>query len=92
MTETREDVQPWTTADFGDEYAEAGLTQSDFCRAISTWSAMQGRTVSVAETALAFNTTPDVVQHAVRELGGFYLYLDGEDASPADQTIEHDGE
>lgn len=92
MTDTREDVQPWTTADFDDEDAEAGITLTHLCQAISIWSAMQGRTVSVAETALAFNTTPDVVQHAVKEEGGFYLYLDGDDASPAEQTIEHDGE
>jgi hypothetical protein len=93
LPDTREDVRPWTPAEFGDEDADdPGITLTDFCRAISIWSAMQGRSASVAETALTFNTTPDVVQSAVKKHGGFYLFLGGDDANPSDQTIEHDGE
>ncbi|WP_201404241.1 hypothetical protein [Kaistia sp. 32K] len=86
------EVAPFTTADFDDEDAEAGIRLSDFSRAVSIWSAMQLRDVSVAETALAFNATPDVVQRAVREHGGPYLYLIGDETDPAKQFIEHDGE
>lgn len=93
MTAIHEQVQPWAMADFGDEDADdPGITLTHFCQAISVWSAMQGRTVTVAETALAFNTMPGAVQSAVKEHGGFYLFLYGDDADPARQTIEHDGE
>ncbi|WP_336802389.1 hypothetical protein [Kaistia sp. MMO-174] len=87
-----ENSTPWTSRDFDDDSDEGGLSIADFCQSVATWSCMQLRSVSVAEAALAFNTTPDVVQHAINEHGGFYLYLIGDDADPTEQFIEHDGE
>ncbi|WP_336800360.1 hypothetical protein [Kaistia sp. MMO-174] len=87
-----EDTKPWAIQDFDDDSDDSGLTVAHLCQSVATWSCMQQRSVSVAEAALAFNTTPDVVQHAINEHGGFYLYLIGEDDDPTEQFIEHDGE
>ena len=87
-----EDTKPWAIQDFDADNDEGGLTIADLCQSVATWSCMQLRSCSVAEAALAFNTTPGVIQHAVNEHGGFYLYLIGDDADPTEQFIEHDGE
>jgi hypothetical protein len=72
---------------------EPGVRRRDLSAAVSCWSWMQDRPerVSVAEAARAFNTTPDLIRQAVRD--GYWTFLDpAEEADPAKQFIEHDGE
>lgn len=56
--------------------------------AIQVWSLCQGRTVTVAEAALAFNVTPSLILAAVED---HYWMLIGVNAAGED-TIEHEGE
>lgn len=80
----------WTTDCFsaGDE---VGISLTDFGNALQCWSMMQqARPTSVAEAALAFNTTPEIIRQAVQE--HYWMELGPEDAPPDQQFIEHDGE
>lgn len=83
-------AQPWTPDMFVDGEGDAcGITPTDFCNALSVWSFMQDRPVSVAEAATTFNTSPLVIAKAVDEHP--YLLLSG-DGGPASLIIEHEGE
>ncbi|OYY06764.1 MAG: hypothetical protein B7Y70_16035 [Rhizobiales bacterium 35-68-8] len=84
-------TEVWTYDQFADEALnEAGITWPHFLNALSVWSFMQGRPVTVAEASLTFNTSADLIRKAVREHP--FLVLEGDDDSPATQMIEHDGE
>lgn len=83
-------ANPWTADLFTDrERDECGISASDFANALSVWSFMQQRPVSVAEAAATFNVTPLMVAAAVE--GHPYLLHSG-DGGPATTFIEHDGE
>jgi len=87
---TADDVKPWTDDDFMKPDDEAGIPFENFAQALPLWAWMQNRTVSVAEAALAFNTSPDIIRRAFEDQP--YAYLSGDDADPSQQFIEHDGE
>lgn len=69
-----------------DREAECGVMWDDFVRALAVWvycNESGERRPTVADAALAFNTTPELVREAIGE--HIYLYLG------ADDTIESDG-
>jgi len=74
-----------------DDNADTGVMWGSFVTAIAIWVYVNGgqRTLTVAEAALAFNTTPELVREAVAEHP--WLYSPHHD-DPAKQTIESDGE
>lgn len=72
-----------------DKEAGVGVMFEDFITAVGMMVYTNERKVTVAEVALAFNTTPDLVREAVAEHP--WLYTD-HNADPAQQTIESDGE
>lgn len=78
---------PWTRDLFGTEEEEnagaAGVYFSQFANAVSLWTCLQRRTVSIAEAALAFNVAPALVEEAIEWHP--WMYTDG-------ATIMHDGE
>lgn len=62
-------------------------TSVHFGNALQVWAVLQDRDVTVAEAAVTFNTTPDLIRSAVED--HCWMLLDGE----GDQaTIQHDGE
>lgn len=84
-------VRPWTAADFAGPDDEVGITFDRFADAVSVWSWMQSRRVSVAETAMTFSTSPEIIRKSVEEEP--YLFLCGGDGQdPTQQFIEHDAE
>ena len=58
-----------------------------FGNALQVWSGLQGRDVTVAEAALTFNATPEVIRQAVEAHPWLLLRRTG-DA----ELIEHEGE
>lgn len=75
---------------FESDLDEAGVHFESFGPALVTWVAMQDRAhVTVAEAALAFNTTPEIIREAVHD--AYWAFLNGEDSDP-DQAIELEGE
>lgn len=72
--------------------SEAGLHHDDISNAIQCWSLMQNRTTTVAEAALAFNTTPEIVRHAVADHYWMFAEWPEAETDPAKQIIGHDGE
>jgi sugar/nucleoside kinase (ribokinase family) len=75
--------------DFAHPDSEAGVFIDGLGRSLVTWAAMQQRTVTVAEAALAFNTTPDVIREVIEDAS--WIYVSNDDADPTKQTIELDG-
>lgn len=77
-----------------DEDAEAGIHRQDFANAVSIWAFMQQKEtgVTVAEVALAFNTTPELVRQAIED--HYWMSLDCEpgETDPTKQAIWHEGE
>jgi len=76
-----------------DEDEEAGIHRREFATAVSVWSFMQNKETqtTVAEVALAFNTTPELVRQAVDD--HYWMSLDNPDEKdPTKQTIWHEGE
>lgn len=76
---------------FAEEGEEAGVFISSLGAALVTWTAMQLRSpVTVAEAAMAFNTTPDIIRDAIAD--AMWIFVAGEPTDPPDkQTIELDG-
>lgn len=71
---------------------DAGIMIDDFGRALVTWTAMQNRTpVTVAEAAMAFNTSPEIVREAI-ENASWILVANEAEPDPTKQRIELDGE
>lgn len=61
---------------------EAGVFMDGLGRALVTWTAMQGRPVTLHDAAQAFNTTPEIIAEACEEamwisVEGDRLELDG---------------
>lgn len=76
-----------------DDDGEAGVHRQDFANAVSIWSFMQNKETqtTVADVALAFNTTPELVRQAVED--HYWLSLDDpSETDPTKQTIWHEGE
>lgn len=76
-----------------DDDGEAGIHRQDFANAVSVWSFMQNseKQTTVADAALAFNTTPELVRQAVED--HYWLSLDNPgELDPTKQTIWHEGE
>jgi len=67
---------------FAEEGDDAGIFMDGLAGALTTWAAMQMRTVTVLEAAMVFNTTPAVICEAVKDGPWIYeingvLELDG---------------
>lgn len=77
-----------------DQFAKYGDTAGVFIEglgsALVTFCAMQDHVVTVAEAAIAFNTTVEVIREAVDEAMWIGWY--GPDDDPAKQKLELDGE
>lgn len=76
-----------------DDDGEAGIRRTDFANAVSCWSFMQKKETltTVAEVAMAFNTTPELVRQAVED--HYWMSLeDPDEADPTKQCIWHEGE
>ena len=66
-------------------------TLGTVARAIQVWAVFQPRErVTVRECGEAFNLDDGQVRDAVRS--HYWMYLDGPDDDPLNQTIEHEGE
>ncbi len=74
-----------------DEDADSGVMFENFITALSVWVYVNEseRTLTIAEAALVFNTTPELVREAVEAHP--WLYSPHKD-DPSEQTIESDGE
>ena len=76
---------------FASEGDDAGIFIDGLGRALVTWVAMQDRSpVTVAEAALAFNTTPEIIREAVEE--AMWIGVEGPDDDPSKQRLELDGD
>lgn len=75
----------FTREKFASPDDDAGIFIDGLGSALVTWTAMQERPVTIAEAALAFNTTPDVVREAVADAS--WIYIDEHR-----QTLELDGD
>jgi hypothetical protein len=71
---------------------EPGISEQQLETAIQVWTWMQqgDQPSTVAATAKAFNTTPEIVRKCVREAA--WMLLTGPDDDPTKQHIEHDGD
>lgn len=88
MTDTTisTDPAPWTRDMFEPDPNEPGVHFDRFAEALTTWVFMQQRTgaVTVAEAALAWNTSPEIIREAAGE--AMWLFLGPDD------TLDVDGE
>lgn len=75
-----------------DDDEEPGIHRRDFSTAVSVWSWMQQRPVSVADAAMAFSTTPELIRQAVSDNYWMLLCPSVDEPDPTKQFIEHDGE
>lgn len=78
-------MSPWTHDLFEPDETEPGVHFSVFVESLTTWVAMQLREpITVAEAAMAWNTTPDIIREAADATpwlfvaAGDVLHLDGE--------------
>jgi hypothetical protein len=73
-----------------DPDADVGVMWDHFITAIGIWVYVNSghREVTVAEAALTFNTTPDLVREAVATHPWLFA---SDDPDPSKQTIESDG-
>lgn len=77
-----------------DEDWDTGIHRREFSTAVSVWSFMQNRAavagVTVAEAAIAFNTTPELIRQAAED--NYWMFLSPEhETDPTKQIIEHEG-
>ncbi|HEV7285053.1 MAG TPA: hypothetical protein VGN75_09350 [Kaistia sp.] len=71
------------------EHGEVGISLYQLECAIQTWSALQGRDTSIAETATTFNVRPELVREVVE--ANFWMFVIGHESDPTQQFIEHEG-
>lgn len=76
-------MSKFTRDQFAEPDDEAGVFMTGLSQALLTWTAMQERTVTVAEAALSFNTTPEIITEAIN--GALWIYID------RDGTLQLDG-
>lgn len=77
---------------FADPDDDAGVMMDGLGRALVTWAAMRDKhPVTVADAALAFNTTPEVIREAV-DNASWILIVNEDDPDPTRQLLELDGE
>ncbi len=72
---------------------EAGIFMADLGRALVIWTCMVAEAkdqVTVADAALAFNTTPEVIREAVDD--ALWIGYYGPPNDPTKQVLETDGE
>lgn len=77
----------------GEPDAGAGIFMEDLGRALVIWTVMvfEGKDqVTVADAALAFNTTPEIIREAIED--AMWIGWHGPDDDPTKQIIETDGE
>lgn len=82
-------VEPWARDDFAGENDGDGVTMSDFTAALSVWAWMNQRDITVAEAALAFNVSPDLVIEVVEASES--MFFDDKTVT-ASSVIEFDGD
>lgn len=83
----------WTRDMFADEELdEVGFSLSRFANALQCWSFMQGRPTSVAEAAMTFNTSPEIVMEAIDDSAWMFLTGESTETDFTKLMIEHDGE
>lgn len=80
----------FTRDQFADDGDDAGVFIDGLGRALVTWSAMQDRTMTVADAAITFNTTPEIIREAIENTMWIGVY--GPDDDPTKQKLELDGE
>lgn len=68
---------------------EAGVFMDGLSQALLTWTAMQDRTVTVADAAKVFNTTPAIIREAIED--AMWIAYSGPDDDPSKQPLELDG-
>jgi hypothetical protein len=78
-----EEIDGWDT-----DTGSPGI--ATFANALQTWSFMQNRPTTVAEAAMTFNVRPERIREAVEWSN--WMFLQGQEADPLNQTIGHDGE
>jgi len=83
----------FTRLQFGEEGDDAGVFIGDLGRALVIWTCMVAEDkdkVTVADAALAFNTTPEIIREAVDEAMWIGYY--GPPDDPTKQVLETDGD
>ncbi len=79
----------FTKEQFAGEGDEAGVFWDGLSASLITWTAMQDRTMTVADAAAAFNTSPDVIRSAIED--AMWIGYSGPDDDPTKQPLELDG-
>jgi hypothetical protein len=82
----------FTEAMIEDDDERPGIHGNDISNAIQCWSIMQNRETSVAEAAVAFNTTPEIVRRAIEDHYWMFPEWPDTETDPAKQIFGHDGE
>jgi hypothetical protein len=77
---------------FAEPDDEAGIMIDGLGAALVTWTAMQDRSpITVADAALAFNTTPEVIREAIEAACWIFIASRDDITDPTKQIIELDG-
>lgn len=71
---------------------DAGVGIDDLGRALVTWTAMQDKTPTVADAAMAFNTSPEIIREAVEDASWIFVSAPESETDPTKQRLELDGE
>lgn len=80
----------FTREQFAKEGDDAGVFLDGLGSALVTFCAMQDHTVTVAEAAKVWNTTPDVIREACED--ACWISVEGPDDDAEKQRLELDGE
>ncbi len=70
---------------------EAGVGIDDLGRALLTWTAMQEKTPTVADAAMTFNTSPEIIREAVEGAHWIFVSAPEGETDPTKQPLELDG-
>jgi hypothetical protein len=83
----------FTRDQFAEEGEDVGIFMGDLGRALVLWVSMVFEAkdqVTVADAALTFNTTPEIIREAVDE--AMWIGWHGPKVDPTKQILETDGE
>ncbi len=83
----------FTKEQFETDRDEAGIFMDALGRALVVWTCMVAEAqdrVTVADAALAFNTTPEIIREAVDD--AMWIGWHGPNDDPTKQILETDGE
>lgn len=76
----------FTRDQFASEGDDVGVYIDQLGRALLVWTTMQDRIrVTVAEAALAFNTTPEIIREAVEDQ--MWIFVSGDSDDPQKQFL-----